>query len=141
MNASAQKPVSRMLFGAAQFGCPKICREARDRFGTIRYTAAMSDTEGDQYIFWGPYVELQEGVYIFTLHGQLDGELMAEFACDQGMTILKHQTLIRLSTPVCLILEQPVKDLELRAAKSPKLRSLLLTALSISCAHTVSRTA
>lgn len=124
-----------MTFGAAQFSSPPCCRNAGDFYDVIEYTPALAASIPGKHVFWGPYVDLDPGVYVFTLRGSLDGELTFDFACNHGSVSLKSVTLRDLSQPVCLALSEPVKDLELRAVKGSALRLLKLTALSITCAY------
>jgi hypothetical protein len=116
---------------AGRFVCDASCRNRLN--GTIAFTAG--ETAARELIFWGPYVSLPAGVFLISLNGCLDGRLTLEFACDQGNRLIKTTVLDAFSEPVCLILIEPVVDLELRARNTPLLQSLQLAAISISCAY------
>ena len=120
---------------AGQMICDDACRDLADIGGAILFNASLRERIPGKFIFWGPYVGLAAGVYLVTVNGEMAGRMTLDFVCHQASTQLKTVTLEDLSQPVCLVLMQAVKDLEIRALKTPLLRSFALESIDIRCAY------
>lgn len=140
-NRTLETPRRELTFAAAQFSCPAACRRGAGFHDSIEYSQQASDAVSEKYVFWGPYIELDPGVYLFTFRGELEGELTFDFACEQGRVSLKTVTLNNFAQPICLVLTEGVKDLELRGIKGAGLKSLRIAALSVTCAYQVEQSA
>lgn len=127
---------STSFFEPTEFSCPVACRNSDNLSEVIEYTADQGDAIAEGYIFWGPYVKLAAGVYLFMLHGQIEGQVTIDLACDQGTHRLKSLTVTDFSDPICLVLMEAITDLEIRALKSAGLRALTLKGVSMTCAYT-----
>lgn len=125
---------TEIALDAGKLLCPDICKDS-DAPGIIAYSSEFADKIPGHFLFWGPYLELAPGVYLVTFGGRLDGRLTVDFACNRGGTALKSVVVEDLSEAICLVLMQPVGDLEIRATKSAALRRLSLETVTIQCAY------
>ena len=96
---------------------------------TIDYSAPTD--QGFSRLFWGPYIELPAGVYLFQFDGRVEGMLMVDFVCQRGNRQLKAARLTDFSNPVCLVLTRQVEDFEVRGATTKTLRSLTLKLIEV----------
>ena len=98
---------------------------------TIDYSAAAQQGFSGLRLFWGPYIELQAGVYLFQFDGRVEGMLMVDFVCQRGTRQLKVARLTDFCNPVCLVLTRQVEDFEVRGATTKTLRSLSLKLIEV----------
>jgi hypothetical protein len=98
---------------------------------TIDYSATAHQGSSGSRLFWGPYIELQAGVYLFQFEGRVEGMLMVDFVCQRGTRQLKAARLTDFSNPVCLVLTRQVEDFEVRGATTKTLRSLTLKLIEV----------
>jgi hypothetical protein len=98
---------------------------------TIDYSAAAHQGFSESRLFWGPYIELQAGVYLFQFDGRVEGMLLVDFVCQRGNRQLKAARLTDFSNPVCLVVTRQVEDLEVRGATTKTLRSLTLNLIEV----------
>lgn len=124
-----------MTVDPGQFSCHAFSRNSTNFFQQVEYKDSLGDQAPGSLVFWGPYLALGPGVYLLRLRGALEGTLTLDFACNQGRHVLKAAEISELARPICLVLRTGVKDLEIRALKSPALRSLTLSGLSVRCAY------
>jgi len=82
-------------------------------------------------IFYGPYWTLSPGVYLFGFNGELDGELKVDFACQEGVVVLKTLTIDNFLDPVCLAVIKTSPKFEVRGFKTPALNVLKLNSISV----------
>lgn len=103
--------------------------------GGIAYTADLYDRVRGHRLFWGPYTALPAGVYLVRFGGRVEGEFSVDFAHRDGNFRLASATLRDFAKYVCVVLREPVKDLEVRGIKTPRLRSLRLEAVAVHRAY------
>ncbi len=101
----------------------------------IEYSAQLHDRIPGSRLFWGPYVSLRAGVYLFEFTGQIEGELRLEVAHRRGNILLKTAKLNDFDRPLCVVVLQHVRDLEVRGIKTEALRALRLESLAIHQAY------
>lgn len=137
MNSAAlnEKTAHDCTIEAARLRCDDPCRAVGGIGDAIEFGDSQRARIPGPFIFWGPYIALDAGVYLVTARGRMEGRLTLDFACDGAATRLKTATLADMSDPVCLVLTKAVSDFEVRAIKTPELRALLLESLSICCAY------
>jgi hypothetical protein len=98
---------------------------------SIVFNAAEHGSMATDCIFFGPYLTLPSGVYLFEFNGQLDGELKVDFADQQGVVILKKLTIDDFSDPVCLAVTKTLARFEVRGFKTPSLNALRLDSIAV----------
>lgn len=91
-----------------------------------KHIAAATDT-----IFYGPYLTLPPGVYLFGFNGELDGELLVDFADHEGTVILKKLTIRNFLDPACVAVTRALTKFEVRGFKTPSLNALRLNSISV----------
>jgi len=70
-------------------------------------------------------------VYLFGFNGELDGELKVDFACQEGVVVLKTLTIDNFLDPVCLAVTKILTEFEVRGYRTPSLNSLRLESISV----------
>jgi hypothetical protein len=124
-----------MTIKASDLTCWPISRAdsaaAPLRRQTIDYSTATHQGFSGSRLFWGPYIGLQAGVYLFQFDGRVEGMLMVDFVCQRGNRQLKAARLTDFSNPVCLVVTRQVEDLEVRGATTKTLRSLTLKLIEV----------
>lgn len=98
---------------------------------SIVYRAGQHSSMADNTLFFGPYIELGSGIYLFTFNGQLDGALSVDFAHECGH-VVKAAMIETFAKPLCIAAARPFKDFEVRGHKTPFLRKLSLDSISVS---------
>jgi len=130
-----KKTMRRFTIRAADLTCDAGFRPdsgpAARRDDAIQYRAEAHDRIAGRFIFYGPYIHLEPGVYLLTFEGQLDGPLILDFACSGGKTRLKTLTIGNFADPVCLVLTQPAPQFEVRGATTASLQSMRLESISV----------
>jgi hypothetical protein len=97
----------------------------------ISYNAARHAATATDIIFYGPYVTLPPGVYLFGFDGEIDGELVVDFADQGGTIILKKLTIDNFLDPACLAVTHTLSKFEVRGFKTPALNTLRLKSISV----------
>jgi len=97
----------------------------------LEYDVRIHGSAGDSIIFWGPYIPLYPGVYLFSFHGKLDGELYVDFSHTSGEAVLKAERMKSFDKPLCLALTRPVERFEVRAHRTPELKLMRLEGIAI----------
>jgi hypothetical protein len=98
---------------------------------SIVYSGSQHAAAGTDFIFYGPYLTLPPGVYLFGFNGKLDGELAIDFADQEGTVILKKLTIKDLLDPACLAVTKTLAKFEVRGFKTPSLNTLRLDSISV----------
>ncbi len=98
--------------------------------GVIEYDVGRHGEIDEPVLFFGPYICLDPGVYLFRFNGNLQGQLRVRFAHRCGVPI-KEVTLENFREPLCLVLRQEVTDFEVVAGKTPALRSLQIETIIV----------
>ena len=98
---------------------------------SIAYSTVQHGATATNFIFFGPYLTLSPGVYLFQFHGQLDGQLRVDFADERGTVVLKTLTINNFFDPVCLVVTKTVSKFEVRGFKTPALGALKLDSILV----------
>jgi hypothetical protein len=118
-----------------EFSCPDdYVLDGRNmlRHGdSIVFNAGEHGSTPTDLVFYGPYLTLAPGVYLFGFNGQLDGDLKVDFAAQQGAMVLKTLTLNNFLDPVCLAVTKTLAKFEVRGFKTPSLNALKLDSISV----------
>ena len=92
---------------------------------------AETHTEPDgAFLFFGPYIPLNPGVYLFAFRGELDGTLLVDFAHDGG-PVLKEVGITGFDQPVCVVVTKPLGNFEVRGRKTAETRTMRLSAIDV----------
>jgi hypothetical protein len=106
-------------------GAPAICRD-----GLIAYEAARHRAIAEPVLFFGPYIDLEAGVYLFRFDGHVEGVLAVRFTHRCGLP-LKQVALADFRAPLCLVLRRPVSAFEVVGEKTPSLTALRIAAVLV----------
>jgi hypothetical protein len=98
---------------------------------SIVFNAGEHGSVTAELIFYGPYLTLPPGVYLFGFNGQVDGELTVDFADQAGLVVLKKLTINNFLDPVCLAVTRNLTGFEVRGYKTPSLNALKLDSISV----------
>lgn len=98
---------------------------------SIVFNAGEHGSAATDSIFYGPYLTLAPGVYLFGFNGQLDGELTVDFVVQEGVVVLKKLTINNFLDPVCLAVTRNLTGFEVRGFKTPSLNALTLDSISV----------
>jgi len=98
---------------------------------SIVFNAAEHGAIATDLVFYGPYLTLAPGVYLFSFSGQLDGELKVDFACQPGAVVLKELAIDNFLDPVCLAVTKTLTGFEVRGYRTSALNSLKLASISV----------
>jgi hypothetical protein len=98
---------------------------------SIVFNAVEHGVIGTDIIFYGPYLTLSPGVYLFAFSGELDGELKVDFACRKGTVILKELAIDNFRDPLCLAVTKTLAGFAVRGYKTLALNSLKLGSISV----------
>ena len=98
---------------------------------SIVFNSAEHGSIAKDNIFYGPYLTLAPGVYLFGFNGQLDGELNVDFADQEGAAVLKKLTIDNFLDPVCVAVTKTLSKFEVRGFKTPALNALKLDSISV----------
>jgi hypothetical protein len=98
---------------------------------SIVFNAGEHGSVTAELIFYGPYLTLPPGVYLFAFNGQLDGELKVDFAYREGTVVLKELAIDNFLDPVCLAVTKTLAGFEVRGYKTPSLNALKLDSISV----------
>jgi hypothetical protein len=101
------------------------------RGDAIIFNAAELGAVTTDLIFYGPYLTLAPGVYLFEFNGQLDGELKVDFVYQEGAVVLKKVAIDKFLDPVCLAVTKTLAKFEVRGFKTPSLNALKLDSISV----------
>jgi hypothetical protein len=82
-------------------------------------------------IFFGPYLTISPGVYLFGFNGHVDGELKVDFADQHGVVVLKTETIDNFLDPVCLAITKTLTGFEVRGFTTASLNVLKLDSISV----------
>jgi len=99
--------------------------------GCIEYAVEKYQEVPAKFVFFGPYITLDPGVYFFSFLGSLDGTLEVNFCGMAGRCILKDVTLTSFDAPICLALLEAVSDFEIRGRKTDRLTALRLEGIEV----------
>ena len=124
---------------AARLSYPEIAGGAPTPLvgGVYEYTSDGFDQVPGSFLFWGPYLDLDAGVYVLNFIGEVEGELTVEFIHDTGKMRIKRISLGDLATPACVVLIRAVSKFEIRGVKTRALRRLRLEGIRLQCVHRV----
>ena len=103
------------------------------RENLFEYDERIHGTMGDSTIFRGPYIPLDPGVYLFSFHGKLDGELFVDFSHSSGEEVLKEARITSFDKPLCLAVTRAVERFEVRARRTPGLKFMRFEGVAIDC--------
>jgi hypothetical protein len=128
-----------LLIDAARLSYPEAAGRTPGRGvgGVYEYAADGFDKVPGSFLFWGPYLDLDAGVYALYFLGQVEGELSVEFIHDMGKMRVKRISLSDLDAPACVVLVQAVKKFEIRGLKTRALHRLRLEGIRLHCVHRV----
>jgi hypothetical protein len=131
----AQMPQSRrFVVSPADLFCKEAytadSENSLRRDDLLEYDARVHRQIDERTIFWGPYIVLDPGVYLFSLHGKLDGEVLIDFSHSAGK-VLKQMTINSFDQPLCLAVIRPIKTFEVRAHRTPNLKFMRLEGVAI----------
>ena len=101
------------------------------------YTADNFDRVSGSFLFWGPYLDLDAGVYVLNFIGEVEGELAVEFLHDTGKMRVKRIGLSDFEPPTCIVLVRAVSKFEIRGLKTRALARLRLEGIRVQCVHRV----
>ena len=126
-----------LLIDAARLSYPEAAGGAPGpRVGGVYdYTADGFGQVPGSFLFWGPYLDLDPGVYVLNFIGEVEGELSVEFIHDMGKIRIKRVSLSDLGTAVCVVLVQAVNRFEIRGVKTRALHRLRLEGIRLHCVH------
>jgi hypothetical protein len=97
----------------------------------LEYDCKIHRAISERTVFWGPYIPLDAGVYLFTFHGRLVGDLVINFSCAAGASVLKEVNVNNFDQPICLIITKPVDEFEVRGRKTDTLEHMRVERISI----------
>lgn len=125
-----------VLIRPAQLTFAAVTDGAERRYGAAyEYTADKFDKVAGSFLFWGPYLDLDAGVYVLDFIGEVEGGLAVEFIHDFGRMRIKRLTLGDFASPACIVLVRSVKKFEIRAIKTPTLKQLKLEGIRLHCVY------
>src|SRR5215469_16089252 len=118
---------------AAQLACsdayPADGENALRQNGLIRFDARLHGDAAKRVIFYGPYIRVEPGVYLFTPKGELDGNLLLRFTHSIG-TLIKEVT-IDSFRPIVLTLTRGLDKFEVVGLRTPELKSMKLQSIAV----------
>lgn len=124
------------MINPARLTYPAVDGRVAPRYGVAyEYTADRFDQVPGSFLFWGPYLDLDAGVYVINFVGQVEGRLSLEFIHDSGKMRIKRIDLDDFAAPACVVLVRTVRALEIRALKTPTLERLRLEGIRIQCVY------
>jgi hypothetical protein len=128
-----------LLIDAVRLSYPEAADGAPEpRAGAAyEYSADRFDQVSGSFLFWGPYLDLDAGVYVLTFIGEVEGEFTVEFIHDMGKMRVKRIDLGDFATPACVVLVRAVRKFEIRGLKTHALRRLRLDGVRLHCVHRV----
>jgi hypothetical protein len=103
--------------------------------GAYDYVADGFDKVSGSFLFWGPYIDLEAGVYVLNFLGEVEGELAVEFIHDMGKIRVKRIGISDFRAPACVVLLRPAAKFEIRGLKTRALRRLRLEGIRLQCAY------
>lgn len=89
------------------------------------------DVSDQEILFYGPYIALDPGVYIFTFNGLLDGSLRVDFCHSTAHHVFKDISISTFAEPICLALTKRVEQFEIRGRKTDQLIAMRLDAIEV----------
>lgn len=101
------------------------------RDGYIEYAFEKYEDVPARFVFFGPYITLDPGIYFFSFLGSLEGALEINFCGFTTHRTLKDVTLSNFDTPICLTLLEAVNDFEIRGRKTDQLTALRLEGIEV----------
>ena len=81
-------------------------------------------------LFYGPYITVEPGVYLFTFEGELDGNLRIRLTYNKG-TPIKELTSVVFGDPLCVPLTRRLTLFEVVGIKTPALKAMKLQLISV----------
>jgi hypothetical protein len=88
----------------------KVIRYRRENFSKV------ADKIKETALFYGPYISLKPGRYLFSIDGEVTGTILINFAKDIGK-VIKNVTLSTLNETITLDLPEPIDKFEIVAEK------------------------
>ncbi len=87
------------------------------------------------FLFWGPYLDLDAGVYVVKFLGEIEGQFSAEFIHDSGRMRIKQITVDDFEMPACVVLQRSVTRFEIRGIKTRAVERLRLDGVRLNCVY------
>ena len=98
---------------------------------SIVFDAAEHGSIATDCIFYGPYLTISPGVYLFGFNGHVDGELKVDFSDQHGVVVLKTETIDNFLDPLCLAITKTLAEFEVRGFMTASLTALKLDSISV----------
>jgi hypothetical protein len=80
-------------------------------------------------LFFGPYISVDPGVYLFTLKGKLEGDLQIDFTHEYGSPI-KH-LIVDSFHPIVLVLTRRLNKFEVVGRRTSELKFVTLESIMV----------
>lgn len=132
---SAQSPAfeRRFTIAAGELSCHNAYGVGRENAlrqdGIIEFDASRHGGVEQPVLFYGPYISVEPGVYLFTCAGELDGNLQIRFTHQSGKPI--KQLAIDSFDPILLVLTRRVERFEVVGVRTPELKSMKLKSIAV----------
>ena len=82
------------------------------------------------HLFYGPYISLQSGRYLFSIDGELKGSITIKFLRDFGTTITMT-TVTKFSETIALDLSEPIENFEIVGEKTEQTEALEIRSIFV----------
>jgi glycosyltransferase involved in cell wall biosynthesis len=98
--------------------------------GAIAFDAIRNAGVAERVLFFGPYLTVEPGVYLFDFEGEVDGHLILRFTHNGGK-LIREVSVDSFAGPVCLPLIGRFESFEVVGVKTPALKSLRLASIGV----------
>jgi hypothetical protein len=123
----------RFTIRAAELSRPEAYRprgeDAPPSGAVIEFDARHQQETDEEVLFYGPYISLDPGIYLFTPEGELDGKLQIRFT-HQGGELIKELAIDSFG-PLVLAVTRKLDAFEVVGMRTPELRSLRLQSIAV----------
>jgi len=110
--------------GKAPIFDQKIIRYRRENF------TGLFKKIREPHLFYGPYIALESGRYMFSIDGDLTGSVAIKFMKDHG-TLIRQTTLTTFNETLALDLPEPIANFEIVAEKTDQTEALEIRSIFV----------
>lgn len=96
----------------------------------IAFDARRDGEVAEEVLFYGPYISVDPGIYLFQFEGELDGPLQLRLAHAGGKR-LQELTIDSFGPLLCVVLTSRFDHFEVVGVRTPELKLLRLEAISV----------